>query len=80
MDKMIEFCKNIADQLEFFEKNNGVKVDVLRWGIGFKDTYRNTGEIIWGDPTERNVSVECHPCVNISEGKDCVMCGARGEW
>jgi hypothetical protein len=60
MDKLIQFARKLVDQIENFEKENHVTVDVVRWGIGFRDDHVDTGSIIWGDPNERNVPVEYH--------------------
>ncbi len=54
MDKGIEFAISLAAQIEEFEKENNVKVNIVRWGIGVTEQ----GEISWGDENERHISIE----------------------
>lgn len=56
MDKGIEFARSLATQIEEFEKENNVKVNIVRWGIGVTEQ----GEFTWGDENERHISIEYH--------------------
>ena len=64
MDKVMAFGNGLLQQIETFEKENNVIIDVVYWGIGFKKDYVPDGKIIWGDPNRRDVSIEYHDANN----------------